>query len=242
MLRSRLAALAALSLLAAACASTPDPTTTTTTTLHDHSNPDPGEGREWDGEGSPTIQLSLSGDNAEGWMGTVEVSNFVIDGAATTEHIPGHGHVHVLVDGREWSMIYSPTFTIPHLEPGVHTVSVTLTSNDHLDYMIAGQIIMAMATIEVPGELDRPDVLIRVEIYDDQVSVDPPKPEASLGDVIEVTVVSDTDELLHVHGYDVTVTVGPDEPASLLFTAAIPGIFEVELEHSGTHIFELTVE
>lgn len=48
---------------------------------------------------------------------------------------------------------------------------------------------------------------------------------------------ADTPDSVHLHGYDLTATVESTEPAVLIFTASIPGAFEVELEKSGILIW-----
>ncbi|MDO8211785.1 hypothetical protein [Conexibacter sp. CPCC 206217] len=62
------------------------------------------------------------------------------------------------------------------------------------------------------------------------------------GDTIRFTVVSDEPEEVHFHGYDVARDVAPGRPAAFAVPANIEGIFEAELEHSGTQIASITVE
>ena len=60
-----------------------------------------------------------------------------------------------------------------------------------------------------------------------------------LGAKVTMIVEGNTDEQVHVHGYDLCIE--PDGPATLEFDALIPGRFEVELEQSGQLLIELTV-
>ncbi len=62
-----------------------------------------------------------------------------------------------------------------------------------------------------------------------------------LGSTITLEVTSDTTDEVHLHGYDVSVPVAPGAPASLTFTADIPGVFEVELEEAGVPLTQLEV-
>lgn len=62
------------------------------------------------------------------------------------------------------------------------------------------------------------------------------------GDVIRLMVTADAPEEVHMHGYDIAKDVGPGAPARYDVPATITGIFEVELEHSGVPIAQLTVE
>lgn len=59
---------------------------------------------------------------------------------------------------------------------------------------------------------------------------------------IRLTVTAEVTDEVHLHGYDLYGRVAPGAPAVLEFTAAIPGVFEIELEGSGTLIGELQVE
>lgn len=60
-----------------------------------------------------------------------------------------------------------------------------------------------------------------------------------LGATVTMIVEGDTDEQVHVHGYDLYIE--PEGPGVLEFDALIPGRFEVELEQSGQLLIELTV-
>jgi hypothetical protein len=62
------------------------------------------------------------------------------------------------------------------------------------------------------------------------------------GDTVRFRVRSDTDEEVHVHGYDLMKHVAAGKTATMSFKATITGIFEIEFEHAGKQIAELTVE
>ena len=62
------------------------------------------------------------------------------------------------------------------------------------------------------------------------------------GDMIRFTIVSDQFAEVHLHGYDVAVAAAPDRPATFVLPATIEGIFEVELERTGTQVATITVE
>jgi len=65
--------------------------------------------------------------------------------------------------------------------------------------------------------------------------------EYSAGDEVDFTVHSDVADEIHVHGYDLNKDVEAGGEVSFSFPAEIEGIFEVELEQSGTEIAELRV-
>jgi hypothetical protein len=62
------------------------------------------------------------------------------------------------------------------------------------------------------------------------------------GDTVRFRVRSDTEDEIHIHGYDITKEVEPDKTAMVSFKASITGIFEIEFHGSGTQIAELRVE
>lgn len=61
------------------------------------------------------------------------------------------------------------------------------------------------------------------------------------GDEVRFTVTSDKTQEIHTHGYDIHKDAGPGEPAVFDFKASIEGIFEAEVEDTGTQILKLTV-
>jgi len=65
--------------------------------------------------------------------------------------------------------------------------------------------------------------------------------EASVGQLVEVTVRSDVADDVHLHVYDLKVAVHERMPAVLLVEVDIPGVFEAELHTAGFKIFELAV-
>ena len=62
------------------------------------------------------------------------------------------------------------------------------------------------------------------------------------GDTVRFRVRHDEAEEVHVHGYDIKKDLAANETANVSFEASIPGIFEIELEHSGTPLGRLKVE
>jgi hypothetical protein len=62
-----------------------------------------------------------------------------------------------------------------------------------------------------------------------------------LGDTVDITVVSDVDDELHVHGYDLVFELSAGVPLMLDFVADIPGVFEVEVHTGHAHVFDIEV-
>jgi len=62
-----------------------------------------------------------------------------------------------------------------------------------------------------------------------------------LGDTVDITLVSDVDDELHVHGYDLVFALTADVPITLDFVADVPGVFEVEIHTGHAHVFDIEV-
>ncbi len=65
--------------------------------------------------------------------------------------------------------------------------------------------------------------------------------KAKIGDQVRITVSSDVEDEFHLHAYDLTLQIAPNEPATLIFEADIPGVFEGELHDAGYQILSLEV-
>ena len=74
-----------------------------------------------------------------------------------------------------------------------------------------------------------------------EVTGDTGRLKVAVGEQVAIRVNSDKPDEVHLHGYDVTAVVSPGQPAELLFEATIPGVFEIELEDSGTALASLQV-
>jgi periplasmic copper chaperone A len=84
-------------------------------------------------------------------------------------------------------------------------------------------------------------VAIDVTVADGVVSGAGDRVDVPLGATVELTVVADVADEVHVHGYDLHGDVTATSPAVVAFTADIPGLFEVELEDAGLLLVELQV-
>jgi hypothetical protein len=62
-----------------------------------------------------------------------------------------------------------------------------------------------------------------------------------VGMTVEITVVSDTPDEVHLHGYDIEGDLEPGVPFIMTFTASQTGSFEVELHDSGALLLYLDV-
>jgi heme/copper-type cytochrome/quinol oxidase subunit 2 len=64
----------------------------------------------------------------------------------------------------------------------------------------------------------------------------------TLGSQVQLRVTADVPDQVHVHGYDLTEDTVPGQPVTVLFTADIPGVFEVELENAKLPLTRLQVQ
>lgn len=84
-------------------------------------------------------------------------------------------------------------------------------------------------------------VQVAVEVKDGEVRGDVQRVDVPVGGTVDLRVTSDVGDTVHVHGYDLEKHVDAGQPASVAFTADIPGQFEVELEDRGLKVAEITV-
>jgi len=63
----------------------------------------------------------------------------------------------------------------------------------------------------------------------------------SLGETVALVVTADTDDEIHVHGYDLYADVVAGEPTTVTFEASLPGVWEVELHDARLPLVELEV-
>ena len=90
---------------------------------------------------------------------------------------------------------------------------------------------------------DQADVLIQIEYLGGEVITSETRVSVSDGDVVVFSIISDVDELIHVHGVDYLGEVSSgSSPSYLGFEAEVSGIFEVEFENSRAFITELLVK
>jgi len=81
----------------------------------------------------PEIQnLKVVKDPISGWNLHFDTKNFKFTPQnAHQKHIPGEGHVHLLINGNKAARLYSNWFHIPKLGYELLTVEVTLNTNSH---------------------------------------------------------------------------------------------------------------
>ncbi|MEH1165230.1 hypothetical protein V6V47_07575 [Micromonospora sp. CPCC 205539] len=108
----------------------------------------------------------------------------------------------------------------------------------------------AAATASAPPASPTPSAAASTPAVDQQITVTitkrqvaPPTGRVTVGkgELVRITVTSDTPDELHVHGYDLGVRLPAGKPASVEFRAEKTGLFEVETHESGLVLFQLVV-
>lgn len=70
----------------------------------------------------------------------------------------------------------------------------------------------------------------------------PPTIQVREGDEVQLQITSDQADELHMHGYDLHLSLKPNTPATLTFKAEHSGRFDYELHHAHTELGTLEVQ
>ena len=127
----------------------------------------------------------------------------------------------------------SPSSDTTTTGPSTTTVAETTTSSAAPTTTLAPTTTTAAQTTTTAVQID---VTVAGGVVDG-----PDRFEVEMGDLVEITVLADVADEVHVHGFDLTFPVEPGVPTLVTFTADAQGIFEVELEESELPLFELVV-
>lgn len=220
-------------------------------------------------EPHPSVSMRLVDDPAGGWSLHAVPSNFrLAPENASTGHVDGEGHMRLYVDGAQVARLYETWHQMPTLAAGIHEIKVDLRTNDHAPLTVNGIPVETTMTLDVSeddgattassghddgghamaGSPTRYDAsvadasqTVAVEIVGGEPVGGVQRVEVDLGSVVALRVTSDTAEEVHVHGYDILRAVSEGHPAHFAFTAAIPGVFEVEFEGSGRLLLQLEI-
>ncbi len=121
---------------------------------HSHEKPEPVEA-----DSSMSLELTPHPDTGGAYNLQVVPSGFTFSGENVNRgHVPGEGHAQVYVDGKEITRMYVPWVALPALEPGMHTIRVTLNTNDQRDYTWNGMSVEASTEVHVEAGAAMSDV------------------------------------------------------------------------------------
>jgi plastocyanin len=82
---------------------------------------------------------------------------------------------------------------------------------------------------------------IEVVVVDGTVDTAEDSVDVAVGETVRVTVTSDVDDEVHVHGVEQTADLSAGSPTTLEFSLAEPGVYEVETHESGLLLLQLIV-
>lgn len=93
-----------------------------------------------------------------------------------------------------------------------------------------------------PAATTSPAVEFAFEITDGRAS--PPLDRATVprGSPVRIVVSSDQPDELHLHGYDRSAAITPDQPGVIELIADQTGLFELEAHEAGQVLLQLLVE
>lgn len=94
-------------------------------------------------------------------------------------------------------------------------------------------------TTETPVSAD--GSIIELVVIGNELEGGARRQSVSLGDEITVRVSGTSTDHVHIHGYDLFIDL-TDGSGELTFSADIPGVFEIELEGSGTLLVQMEVK
>jgi hypothetical protein len=97
-----------------------------------------------------------------------------------------------------------------------------------------------VATPPAPAA-DAAVVTVEIAVRGGEVTPAPGRVEVPAGGVLRITVRSDVDDEVHVHGYDETLELAAGRPATLELVADETGLFEIETHESGLLLGQLVV-
>ena len=92
-----------------------------------------------------------------------------------------------------------------------------------------------------PSASAEPERTVIDVAYRDGSVQGPSRFTATQGDRLRIVVRADVSDEVHLHGYDLKADVAPGDPARIDLVANAAGVFEVELEDSGTLLFRLEI-
>jgi FtsP/CotA-like multicopper oxidase with cupredoxin domain len=77
---------------------------------------------------------------------------------------------------------------------------------------------------------------VEIKVHHGRLVAGPAVIKLKQGDQVTLRVTSDSNDELHLHGYDMYLNLIAGQPAQLSFTAAHSGRFEYELHHAHTDL------
>ena len=117
---------------------------------HDHTHDDP---EPLEADSPMSLELTAHSDTGGAYNLQVVPIGFTFSGDnVNRSHVAGEGHAHVYVDGKKITRMYVPWIALPALDPGMHTIRVSLNTNDHRGYTWNGNPVEASVEVHVGAD------------------------------------------------------------------------------------------
>ena len=100
---------------------------------------------------------------------------------------------------------------------------------------------LSIAGVACGSTSSTPSSAVTINLKVSGSSISPASPEAVKGQKVTMTITTDKDEEVHLHGYDIHFDCKANQPLSKAFTADKTGSFEMELEKTSTHLTNFDV-
>ena len=100
---------------------------------------------------APSVDLEVREDPMMkgNYILNIQTENFEFaPESVSTDHVMGEGHAHVFVNDVKISRAFGHYYHLPKLDPGEHTIMVTLNTNEHEEYAVNGTSVMDTETVE----------------------------------------------------------------------------------------------
>lgn len=98
----------------------------------------------------PSVTMQLFDDEMGGYNMLITTANFEFTPQNVNKtNVMGQGHAHLHIDDVKTARIYGNWYHIDELSPGTHTITVTLNSNHHEDFLYRGNPIEDSETVYV---------------------------------------------------------------------------------------------
>ena len=81
----------------------------------------------------------------------------------------------------------------------------------------------------------------RIDLRVTGTTMNPESPSAHLNDTVTMTITTDRDEEVHLHGYDIAFACRAGQPLAKTFRADKTGQFAMEIESTSTELGTFTV-
>ena len=115
---------------------------------------------------------------------------------------------------------------------------LTACSQNNLPVGLVQPVAPTQAQIIHPAEPKEFTLVVK----DNKLASGPETLQVTQGAMVMIHITSDAAEKLHLHGYDMSVELGKNAPATLTLIAGQSGRFTYELENSKTEIGALEVQ